>query len=102
MQCIYSTTSRLCQRRPQGPPSVALGLKILVKPANLASPIVHLCEQELKKFIFMRIHNSCTCNGDNLNLLIKTGNVHKERMLPQTAINICKKYEGEGLNNSQK
>ena len=49
----------------------------------------------------MHIHNSCTRNGNNLNLLIKTSRVDKERMLPQTTVSICKKYEGEGLKYSE-
>ena len=50
----------------------------------------------------MHIRNSCTCNGDNLNLLIKTGNVHKQRILPQTTINTCKKYEGAEIETQSK
>ena len=33
----------------------------------------------------MFIHNSCTCNG-NLNLIMKTGNAYKKKMLPQTIV----------------
>ena len=50
----------------------------------------------------MHIHNSCTRNSDNLNLLIKTGNAHKEKILLQTANNTCKKYKGQKLKHSQK
>ena len=50
----------------------------------------------------MHIHNSCTCDSDNLNLLIKTGNVHKQRILPQTTINTSKKYEGAGIETQSK
>ena len=43
----------------------------------------------------MHICNSCSRNGDNL--LIKTDNAHKQRILPQTTLNTCKKYEGVGI-----
>ena len=48
----------------------------------------------------MHIHNSCTRNDDNL--LIKTGNAYKQRILPQTTINTCKKYEGAGIETQSK
>ena len=51
---------------------------------------------------FMHFHNSYKRKGDHLILLIKTGNAHEQRMLPQTIINTCKKYEGERLKPSQK
>ena len=54
------------------------------------------------KIFFMHIYYSCTHNGDNLNFSIKTANAYKDRILPQTIINTCKKYEGEGLKQSQK
>ena len=31
-------------------------------------------------------HSSCTCNGDHIGLLIKTGSIQKERMMTQTTI----------------
>ena len=49
----------------------------------------------------MHTHDSYTSNGDDFHLLIKTGNAHKQKILPQTIINICKKYEGEGLKHKQ-
>ena len=80
-------------------PSVTLGLKM---SAQLAAPATPLVNRNHKIVFFMHIHDSCTCNGDNLNLLIKTGNVHKQRILPQTTINTCKKYErGQGLKHNQ-
>ena len=42
----------------------------------------------------MQIHNSCTRNGDNHSLLIKTANAYKQRSLPQTTIYTCKEYRG--------
>ena len=43
---------------------------------------------------FMYFHDSHTRNGDHLIPLVKTGNAHEEKMLPQTIINIFKKCEG--------
>ena len=76
------------------PPSKTSMLKVSVLPAALPSLIVHLCEQKQKKLFFMSIHNSCTLNGDNIDLLIKTGNAQKCRMLPQTTVNTFKKCHG--------
>ena len=39
---------------------------------------------------FMLFYNSCTRNCDHHILLIKTGNAHKQKMLPQIIINTCK------------
>ena len=39
----------------------------------------------------MHIHISYTRNDEDLNLLIKTGNAHKQRILPQTITYTCKK-----------
>ena len=50
----------------------------------------------------MHKHNCCTCNGNNLNLFIKTGNGHKERMLPQTIVNTFKECEGGGIETQSK
>ena len=50
----------------------------------------------------MHIHNSCTRNDDHHNLLIKIANAHKQRILPQTTINTCKKYEEEGIETQSK
>ena len=41
--------------------------------------------------------NFPTRNGDHLILLIKTGNAHEERILPQTIINVFKKCLGGGI-----
>ena len=43
---------------------------------------------------FMHLCNFHARNGDHLILLIKTGNAHEEKMLPQTVISIYKKCEG--------
>ena len=40
---------------------------------------------------FLPFYNSCTRNGDPLNLLIKIGNAHIRRILSQTVINASKK-----------
>ena len=48
-----------------------------------------------KIVLFMHIHNSCARDGSGLNLLIKTSNARKKRILLQTTINICKKIQGE-------
>ena len=45
----------------------------------------------------LHFHNSCTRNGDHLILSIKTGNAHKQIMLPQTIINTFKKCKEEGI-----
>ena len=50
----------------------------------------------------MHIHNSCTRNGYHLNLLIKTGNARKERMLPQTISNTLKSVSEGGLETQSK
>ena len=50
----------------------------------------------------MHIHNSYTYSGDHPNLLIKTRNAHKERILPQTTINTFKKCQEEELKHSSK
>ena len=72
-----------------------------VQQAKPALPIVHLCEGNKTIVFFAHIHNSSTCNGDNFSHPIKTANAHKDRILPQTIINTCKKYL-EGLKHSQK
>ena len=85
-----------------GPPSVALGLKILVKPAAPVLLIVHLCEQKQKKIVFFRyIYSFCARNSDDLNLLIKTGNAHKKVLL-QIIINSSKRYEEERIETQSK
>ena len=45
----------------------------------------------------MHIHNLCARNGDRLNLSIKTGNAHRQRILPQTTINTLKRYDGSQM-----
>ena len=45
----------------------------------------------------MHIHNFCVRNGDNLNLLIKTADAHKQKIFPQTTIITSKKYEKGGI-----
>ena len=44
--------------------------------------------------LFMLFNNSCTCNGDHLNLLITTGNANRKGILSQTIINTFKKCKG--------
>ena len=44
---------------------------------------------------FVHLHKLCSHDDDNLILLIKSGNVHKERMLSPTIINTFKKYQEE-------
>ena len=46
----------------------------------------------------MHIQNCCTRNGDHLNLLIKSGNGHKQRILAQTTINTFKSMRGRDRN----
>ena len=46
----------------------------------------------------MHIYSSCTRNGDLLNLLINTSNVHKEKILQRTIINTFKNHEEEDWN----
>ena len=41
----------------------------------------------------MRFHNYFPTNDDHLNLLIKTGYAHKERMVPQNIIKYFKKCD---------
>ena len=49
-----------------------------------------------KKFMFfVNLHKSCSRNGDNLILLIKIGNAHKERSLSLTINNTSKKCKEE-------
>ena len=52
----------------------------------------------------MYIHNSCIPNGDRLNLLVKTDNAYKKRMLPQTIINkyTFNDWEGEKFETQSK
>ena len=50
----------------------------------------------------MHKHNCYTRKGDNHNLLIKTGNAHEERILPQAIINTSNECKGKGLKHSQK
>ena len=50
----------------------------------------------------MHIHNSCLLNSDKLDLLIKTAVAHEQRILQQTIINTCEKYEREGIETQSK
>ena len=49
----------------------------------------------------MHLHMSCSRNGDNHILSIKTGNVYRQRVLPQTITNTFKMWEGERLKHNQ-
>ena len=49
----------------------------------------------------MHIHNSCTRNGDNLNLLNKTGNAHEKECCHKRPI-ILLKNEGGGIETQSK
>ena len=52
--------------------------------------------------LFIYFHKSCTSNGDYLDLSIKTGNAHIERMLSQAITNSSKVREGGVLKHSSK
>ena len=55
------------------------------------------------KIVFLMYnHNSCACNGDCLILLTKTGNIHKERILPQTTIDTSEKCKEDGIKTQSK
>ena len=51
---------------------------------------------------FMHFRNSRTRNEDHLILFIKTGSAHKEKMLPQTIINMFKMCERKGIETPTK
>ena len=58
------------------------------------------CVKNKQKVNIFYFHNSCTGHGDHLILLIKSDNVHKQRMLLQAVITTFKKCSG-GLKHSQ-
>ena len=58
---------------------------VSINVAAPASPYKHLLEPQ-RNILVNISHSFCTCNGDHVGLLIKTGSIQKERMMTQTAI----------------
>ena len=54
---------------------------------HLSGCCVISSEKSMNFMLFF--YNSCTRNCDHHILLIKTGNAHKQKMLPQIIINTC-------------
>ena len=78
-------------------PSPAPSKNVSINAAAPSSPCKHLWEQQRK--VSGNIgHSSCTRNGDNLDLIITTGNTRKEKMMSQTIIHTFKKRKGRGWN----
>ena len=65
-------------------PSVPV-LNVLINAAAPASPHKHLLEPQ-RNILVNVSHSSCTCNGDHVDLLMKTGSIQKERTMTHTAI----------------
>ena len=82
----------------QNSPSITSGLKISVQPPAPASPIVHVCEQTQQNVFFVHTHNSCTRNGDNLILLIKTDNDHKKECRCKPSLKLLESVRGRDCN----
>ena len=49
------------------------------------SPYKYLLEPQRNVLVNIS-HSSCTCNGDHVGLLFKTGSIQKERTMTQTTI----------------
>ena len=58
---------------------------VSINAAAPASPYKHLLEPQRNALVNIS-HSSCTCNGDHVGLLIKTGSIQKQRTMTQTTI----------------
>ena len=64
-----------------------------INAAAPASPYKHLLKP-LRDVLLNISHSFCTCNGDHVGLLMKTGNVQKERTMTLTII--CNFFKSSG------
>ena len=69
----------------QGVPSPVPIKNVSINAAVPASPYKDLLQQQRNVLVNIS-HSSCTCNGNHVGLLIKTGNIENERMMTQTTI----------------
>ena len=67
--------------------------KVSINVAAPASPYKHLLEPKRNVLVYIS-HRFCTCHGDHVNLLIKTGSIQKQRMMTQTTFVIFKSVRG--------
>ena len=66
---------------------------VSINAAAQASPYKHLLEPQRNVLVNIS-HSSCTCNGDYVGVLIKTGSIQNERMMTQTIIRNFQKCKG--------
>ena len=68
---------------------------VSINAATPASPYKHVFQPQQNVVLNIN-RSSCTCNGDDVGLLMKTESIQKERTITQTAICNFLKCKGRG------
>ena len=68
---------------------------VSINAAAPASPYKHMLEQQQNALLNIS-HSTCTCNGDHVGRLIKTGSIQNKRTMTQTTIHNFFRVRGGG------